>query len=322
MPIDPGNLKDLRKYAFAARIKGMLAAKMLRVNLPVRINERNFRVLDIGSGTGTFLSGFLKPNITAIFSRVANDSSAVVYRADLKRSSLVTDYFKKTLVNKQPRIKSVNLVAPATNIPLVSGSIDLILFCNALEHFDETERINSLVDAHRLLATDGMLLVLGPVSSPLEIKTYKRREALGKLPKGPVELLLGGSLRSLKRSKIVDEDTSSEKYYFIPGAAARIKRVIEDHDYAGRLLKIRDKTPNLVDLRRDPDHKVWFSPDSLKSLLSSAGFKLCDEGEDYFIFGTTHGYLRAICGYLIQSLMPFSLRKFFAHAQVYTCRKQ
>ena len=322
MPIDPTKTIDRMKYIEGAMYRGKQALKFLRPHFQDKIKKNNYYgVLDVASGTGSFLTGFMRPFIEDINGKIGPGKMMHVIRADVKGETLFADEFKKANSDKS-FISSQNILCLADKITLSNGSIDLMLFCNALEHFDENLQRRALKDAHRLLDNEGRLIVVGPVSSPLERGEYFRLKRSGLLARGPindVDSVKGIIERADEEvEKYVGLEPSSGKSYFLDGAWP----LITGHHNPGisrDLRRIFKGTKELVDLHHDPDHKIWFSPTSLKRLLHYAGFALCAGGEIYFTSGATRGADKAKEDE--ESKQSFKEKKHNAHAQMYICRK-
>jgi len=314
---------DWNSYAKTSELRGLQAFPALRRTLPSRTGTcRNFVIVDAASGTGTFLANFLRPVMPEIRAKIDPGMQIQVHRFDINRENLIEyDEFVPVWGN-DPQIKANREVCSITDINLPSKSVDFMLFCNALEHLSANLRSEALKEAHRLLSDDGVLCVLGPVSSPWERLRFGAMQIMG-LPKGPVNIEHAQALASpySTDSFISRYHHDDGEYYFKPGAAGQIGKAVKDPFIAAQLLELLRNTPEVADPRKDPDHKVWFSPASLLSELNCSGFRLCENGEDYFVYGSTHGQARAIAGTSIQSLMPFGLRKFFAHGEIFVLNK-
>lgn len=310
-------------YGKISEVRGWQAFPALKRTLPSRIGTgRNFSIVDAASGTGTFLANFLRPVMPVIRAKIDPGMQIQVHRFDINRENLI-DYDEFVPVwGNDPQIKADREVCSITDIDLPSKSVDFMLFCNALEHLSANLRREALKEAHRLLSYDGVLCVLGPVSSPWERLRFRAMQIMG-LPKGPVNISHAQALASpYSTDSFIDRYRHDDgEYYFKPGAAEQIGKAVKDPFTAAQLLELLRNTPEVTDPRKDPDHKVWFSPASLLSELDHSGFRLCENGEDYFVYGSTHGRARAMAGTFVQSLMPFGLRKFFAHGEIFVLNK-
>lgn len=69
----------------------------------------------------------------------------------------------------------------------------------------------------------------------------------------------------------------------------------------------------------DADHEIWFSRTMLLNELRLAGWQL--KGEDYYIYGSVKPLWRIKLGSLLQSFMPFTLRKLLAHGAMLVLQK-
>lgn len=212
--------------------------------------------------------------------------------------------------------------------PGKDNSADIYTLMNALEHIPAQKRFSLYGEVRRQLKDNGLLLLIQPISSPWDMMKYCMMKTFDALPRGPVDPeSVEGVLGHNKDQgdsfwRIVFLDKTNGLYSFRPNAGRLIRQNVPDPRKSASLIELLNKTPFTVDNRGDAAHKVWFSPKSLIAELSAAGFDLCPEGEDYYIFGSTTSVFRSEAGFRLQSLMPFPLKKIFAHGGIYLFKKR
>ena len=322
MIIASSKVFNQKAYATAAAFKGYQVHDVLGRELPFKAPERDFVILDAACGTGLFMSSFMRSTVPIFKTRVSGEGRIGVIGIDVREAVLSINNVGSDW-SSDPEIASLQVRASVTNIPLEDGSVDFLTFNNVLEHLYADDRLKALTEAHRVLGDDGVLMVLGPVSSPFEKLRYNLLKLAGNVPHGPVSKEDLQDIFGENRfwEEYMQYTALNEQLTFKLHLEDILDRIDDPLFFYSRLLELYHQTPLVVDYIRDADHKVWFSPRSLLRELRSAGFDLCEGGTDYFDYRSTQSLKSVLRGDALQHLLPLPVRKLFAHGGIFVLKK-
>ncbi len=136
------------------------------LSLPAVATDR--RVVDIGCGTGA---------VTRLLLRDGIEAFGIEPNAALLQAALAD--------TERPAPPGRWIASPAERLPIVSSSVDAVLFCNSLHHIPPARQVAALAEAARVLRPGGEIVVVEPVAegdffellAPLDDETLVRAAA-------------------------------------------------------------------------------------------------------------------------------------------------